>query len=294
MHMIRIWLVVVSVVVSFGWTVLGADAGSSPASFRTENGRYQYSAPGHANIAQSLDGRKESDANFYDSWICDHLALGLGVTMFHFTDNYREPDVGRDNNFIGAVNELPEERDVLLVPVVGYRVNDYFRVELSYADITAGTKNFNKDHQGDGRVNYRGPTLSLEMTYPIFDGLLAPFAGIGIAVMRGKFEELTWWHLGYSRYESWAERGKPMTRAPSVEKGYREIRVDEFQTPIFFNAGMMYRLATNWSVDFAVRYMPLDPDCEWGRIDGDGFHRHRSGDFDLTHVAYTLSCAYHF
>lgn len=290
----HVWAVIFSAAVLWATTVVGQGGGIRPSALKPGSGRYQYGIPAREDYSSSRYAVADSSGGFYDEWIHDHLSIGLGVTTFHLTKNYREPDLKRDNNFIGAVNELPEERDVLLVPVVDYRVNDYFRVELSYADITAGTKNLNKDGQGDGRVNYRGPTLALEGTYPFFDGLFVPHAGIGIAVMRGKFEELTWWHLGYSSYESWATRGKPMKRAPSVEKGYREIRVDEFEVPIFFRCGVTCKPLSNWSIDFSLRYMSLDPDCEWGRLREDGFDRHRTGDFDLTHVAYTLSVAYHF
>lgn len=259
--------------------------------YKKVNDKYQYQFPVNSASATKLNKAGESNGGFYDTWIRDRLSVGLGITAFKLTKNHRTPDINRKKNFIGAVTELHECREFLLTPSISYSWNDYFQTTLSYADITANTENFN-NHLGDGHVHYRGPILALEGTYPLLDGQLITHAGAGIGFLWGDFHEDKWWNLGYASYDSWVYRGSPSWRTQL--NYYREIHVDEFEMPIFFNLGATYRFTPNWGIDFTARYMMLDPDNDFGYHYTSRYERHNVGDFDLTHFAFTLSATYTF
>lgn len=281
-------LLLATVVCAF--EAFGENQSAKAISASNTNGTYQYSFPENrpSNIRLNKSNATSIEAN--GGWLQDRLSVGLGVTTFNFTRNHREADIARKHNFIGAVNDLHEVRDTLLTPVIGFRANDYLKFELSYIDITASTENFNS-HVGDGHVQYNGPSLALEGTYPLLDGKLIPHAGIGMAFLWGDFEEDTWWHLGYSSFDGWEYYGRTQKTRMNY---FREIYVDEFATPIFFNLGLTYRFTPDWSIDFTARHMNFDPDCEWGYRYTRRYEQHNIGDFDLSHFAYTLSVSYTF
>lgn len=232
-----------------------------------------------------------SGGDFYEEWIKDRLSIGLSFSTFSFTDNKRATDTERKRNFIGAVTVLEEEDDFNVYPVLTYGVNDYFRVGLGYDKITGRTYNFN-NQESDGNVVMKGPMISFEGSYPFMEGMLTPHAGVGFTYYYGNFEEDTWWHLGYSSLEAWQYYGSPNRRSRPY---FRVIRVDD-DLAVFFNIGLAFRPIENFVIDFSVRKVSLDPDCEWGhdRPQKGLFEQHNTGDFDLSHWAYALSLSYLF
>ena len=230
------------------------------------------------------------DDGFFANWIENRLSVGLAFSKFSLENGTRPPN--REEDFLGNINKLKNSHASRVFPVVEYKVCDYLSVGASYMHIEASTLNFNNG-EGDGNAVMKGPTLSAELTYPLFDDLLIPHVGGGFAFLSGDFEEDTWWRLGYSSPESWKYLGKSSHRRGNH---YRYIDVDD-ATKAYFEVGVSCKPHPRLKLDISYRKISLDPDCEFGYEYGDNGgikDKHSEGDFDLGGYFWMFSASYIF
>ena len=229
-------------------------------------------------------------------WLSERLTIGLGISRIRLTNNHRPPKRDAGETFVGYVNLLDLENDFAWTPVVTYWAARYFRASLSWENVKARTFNYDKTNpygehgQTDGIISISGPLVSLEAVFPLMDDTLFPHAGLGIFFINADFREDDFWHLGYSSQESYEYYGKPKKTRSGY---YREIRVDD-TVGWLASAGIAWRPMKKFQVDLDVRQTWADVDCEFGYNYKSGWDPHRSGNFTLDNVAWTLSAAYVF
>ena len=224
---------------------------------------------------------------FYEEWIKGRLSIGATFSNFRLSDPDR-PAV-RGSGFIGYVNHLDEKRPNRILPLIEYKVCDYVSVGASYMQIEATTLNFN-NHLGDGTVSVEGPSLAVDLTYPLLDGMLRPHVGAGLAFLAGDFEEDTWWSLGYGSPESWEYLG---SRNKKRGKYTRYIDVDDEIAP-FFTLGLSYNPFAHLKLDVSYRWISVNPDCQFGYNYSGNKEKQQDGDFELSGGFFLLSASYVF
>ena len=235
----------------------------------------------------------EELSDFYDTWIKDRLSIGLTYYSSKMKKGYRPANTKED--FLGNSNELNNEKTKRVVPLIEYKICDYFGIGASYMRVEASTMNFNNG-EGDGNAILKGPVFAAEASYPIAisSTTLQPHAGLGWAKLSGDFKEDTWWHLGYASPESWESLGSPTDKTRGNH--YRYIEVDD-ASETFFTVGLSFIPHPHVKLDLSWRHIKMDPDCEFGydySPRGGSKHRRATGDFDLTSDFWLFSISYIF
>ncbi len=225
---------------------------------------------------------------FYEEWIEGRLSIGLTFSNYRLDDDQRIAK--RGSAYIGYVNKLDEDRPNRVLPLVEYKICDYLSIGLSYIQIEASTLNYN-NHLSDGSVAMEGPSLAVDLTYPLLGGKLRPHVGAGLAYLAGDFKEDTWWGLGYSSPGSWEYLGSPTKKRRG--KYYRYIDVDDEIAP-FFTLGLSYNPLDHLKLDASYRWLHVDPDCQFGYNYSGKKDKHQDGDFDLSGGFFLLSASYVF
>ena len=243
-----------------------------------------------ATIGSFSDYDSEWD-DFYENWIKGKLSIGLTYSIFRLTDGDRPAN--REDDFLGNINELQDAHENNIFPILEYQACDYLNLGLTYTKIGARTMNFN-NHESDGDAELKGPVIIAELTYPLWEKRLHPHIGLGVAFLKGDFNEDTWWNLGYASPESWEAYGKPTKK--TRQNHYRDIEVDD-QTKVFFTAGLSYRPHPHVKLDVSYRRISLDPDCNFAYDYGSN-HGGRAirnyGDFDMSGYFWLFTVSYIF
>lgn len=228
---------------------------------------------------------------FYNQWIKGKLSIGVSYSVF--TLSAGERPANREDDFLGNINELHDANNKNYQPSLSYQVCDYFLVGVSYCHIEARTMNFNNS-LSDGNAILSGPIFTAELSYPLFERRIIPHAGFGVAILKGDFEEDTWWNLGYSSPKSWEYYSSPTTE--TRQGYYRYIDVDD-ESAVFFAIGLAVRPIPNIQFDVSYRKLNLNPYCEFGYdySPSKGIKdKHRDGDFDLSGGCWIFSLSYVF
>jgi long-subunit fatty acid transport protein len=131
----------------------------------------------------------------------------MEIKQFNLTNDTRPEDPQRIETFVGFVNQLNEEDNTLITPVLEYAVNPYISLTLGYERVSASTLNFN-NNLGDGTATLEGPAIGIRAQYPITPQLL-PFAGITYAIYGADFDHERWWTYGYASPEAYLNAGSP-------------------------------------------------------------------------------------
>lgn len=238
--------------------------------------------------AYSIRNAASRDNDFVNMYIRNRLSLGLTFSYFKLTEGDRPAD--RSHDFLGNINQLNDVDNFLVLPTIDYVVCDYVSVGLTYMKISAETMNFN-NNLGDGTAVMEGPALTVDFTYPLYDGTLKPHLGLGLAILKGDFHEDSWWHLGYSSPDAWKYYG----HSKHTRSGYfRYIDVDDAVEP-FFSVGLTYLPHERVKLDASFRMIDLDPSCEFGYDYGRrGKSKHATGDFDMSGYFLLFSASYVF
>lgn len=236
-------------------------------------------------------GKPVNPDSFYNRWIKGKLAIGLSYSVFTLSDGERLAD--RDDAFIGNVNELLDANNKNFQPSLSYQVCDYLLVGVSYSHIEARTMNFNNS-LSDGNAILSGPVFTAELSYPLFEKRIIPHAGFGTAILKGDFEEDTWWYLGYSSPDSWEYYSRPTAK---TRLGYYRYIDVEDASSTFFSIGVAVRPFSHMQFDISYRKVDLNPTCEFGydytpsKGEKD---KHHDGDFDMSGGFWIFSLSYVF
>jgi hypothetical protein len=246
--------------------------------------------PGAAPEAPAVPAlRSES---FYDTWIKDRLSIGLGISWSALTDAKRPKDEERRRTFVGYIWKLEDEDQAGVVPEIRYWATPYLRLTLSADRVSGRTRNFNLEKHSDGVAELWGPQLLVEGLYPMCDETVFLHAGAGVCYDFADFEEIAWWHLGYSSEAAWNEMGRT---GKTRQNYFREIRVDDaFGWTI--SAGVSWRPDPRFELDLSLRHTWIEPDCRFGYDYGKqkGFVSQQEGDFTLDHLSVVLTGSYVF
>lgn len=237
-------------------------------------------------------------ASFFDVWIRERLSVGLSVSFSRLTDADRPEDESRTRTFVGYVNHLSLENEFGFVPTLNWLASDFVRVGLTLHETEARTRNFKKDPHldrrlSDGNATASGVLLSVEGTWPFYEGRLRPHAGLGLGWYKGSFDEDTWWRLGYLSPVDWNAAGRPSSG--TLEGRYRAIHIDD-EVGLSAAVGIAWRPAQNWELDFSLRRTWLDPDCEFGYVDEKSgrWTKSLSGHFTMDSLAAVLTASWVF
>lgn len=122
-------------------------------------------------------------------------ALEIGVRSSHFqlTDSTR----GRDNHFLGSLDELIEEQNYTPFPFIDIRFGQYWAIGLGYDQMRAKTWSRPDPVEGeighsDGTIDASGPRVSVQCYYPN-DSRYTPFAEASLLVYNTYFDHLDAW-----------------------------------------------------------------------------------------------------
>ena len=232
---------------------------------------------------------------FQETWLQDRLTIGLGVRYNCLTSKSRPEDTTRTKTFIGYVNRLEDEDEFgLVLPEIRYWAADYVRATLSFADVSARTRNFNATRHSDGVANAWGPEFLVEGLWPLCEDTVFLHAGAGVTYAFCDFSEDLWWNLGYSTRQDWIDHGSPPVK--TAANHYREIHVDD-AFGYALCAGVSWRPAPRLELDLSLRHTWLEPDCTFGYNYGSkhgGYKKQMDGELTLDHLAVVLSCSYVF
>jgi len=180
------------------------------------------------------------DRNVRDNYLADHLEVGVRVS--HFTldeDKKQEFDENGEftGGFLGSIDRLEEEQDYVPTLYVRYNFTEYVGVEVGWDkfEVKTGTY-FNTT---DGNFIYSGLNLLLRGRYPN-ETILTPYASLGWSFLSGEVDYNPEWH----------------------QNGRRNLYPDD-TTAFSFGAGCEVEIASNWSLDLALRYIKADFDVEY-------------------------------
>lgn len=238
------------------------------------------------NMVESVN-----DDSFYDRWISGKLSIGMSYSVFSLSAGERPAN--REDDFIGNVNLLLDNNEQNFIPTISYQLCDYLLIGASYCQIEARTMNFN-NYLSDGNAILKGPVFTIELSYPLLKKRIIPHAGLGVAILKGDFEEDTWWRLGYSSPESWDYYSRPTSKTRTGY--YRYIDVEDASSN-FFSVGIAFRPISHMQFDVSYRKLSLNPNCEFGydyspsKGEKD---KHHDGDFDMSGGCWLLSLSYVF
>jgi hypothetical protein len=208
------------------------------------------------------------------------------------------------DSFIGSVDTLEEVQHYLPPQLfLSILVNRYLGIELSHDQIEAETITSTDGHT-DGVLNLRGPTLQIFGNLPFVLNVgsvptrMAARAGLGVAYLRGTFEDEPWWHHGFpgppedskQLYADWVADGAPEWPNDGLK---RHMSVEDDVT-WFMAASLQARFYDRLSAELRLQYMELQSDATVSLTFGDAPHQKRYGSFDLDTISLGLGVLYTF
>jgi outer membrane protein W len=228
---------------------------------------------------------EETTSEFFDTWIKDHLDIGLRLSTFALDDTGAQSP---DNTYLGTINKVDDERDSFpLRPFVNIWFNKYIGLELTYDKIAGKTTTISG--KSDGIVEMSGPMASIAFRYPNKTQFV-PYAGVGVAFFSGNFDETNHWALGYNSPAAYDTAGRP-----SEPLGGRTRRMEvEDDEGFVLMAGVIWNISDSWAADVFIRKMQLDADATF-IADVNGVEENRiEGSFPLDNIGFGLSVKYTF
>jgi hypothetical protein len=229
--------------------------------------------------------------------IRDRVQVGIRISHKSLLDPSAE-------SFIGSVNELSERQHYLPPQLfISVLINDYFGIELSYDQIEAETITTEDGHT-DGYLNLRGPTLQFFGNCPFIlhagpqPTYMSVRACMGIAILRGTFEDEPWWHHGFPAppddpqqlYADWIAAGAPEWPNAGLK---RHMSVED-EITWFLAASLQARFYDRLSAELRLQFMQLQTDASVDLTFRAEPYQQRHGSFDLDSLSIGLGVLYTF
>ncbi len=224
--------------------------------------------PAAEDAAPATTDRHESDlpAQGWDvvsSFCAGHLQAGIGVATYTLRDNKGK------GSFLGSIDDIEADRDMVIPISVGWSFCRYTSVEFRHEEYTARTYTDTADNHSDGVVVMKGWVpylvghLPLDVaagwfsdTVPSWTKRITPFAGVGYSLMSCSMDTDAWWALGYSTPADYEALGSPGT--PRNGKT-RRFSLQDSRAPVFM-LGLSGQVSKHVSLDLLWTRANVDID----------------------------------
>ncbi len=218
----------------------------------------------------------------YRELIEERLEIGARISRFKMRSPRRPEDEKRELTFLGYINRLEPVQSSSARLSIGYHINRYLTLEFTHDAVAARTWNFNNE-LSDGVVRMSGPVFSVITKYPIKERFI-PYAGLGYALWKSRFDHDAWWTLGWSSPERYQEAGSPATS----QTGRRRIIEVDDDSCIVISGGLEVRAARHLLIDVRVSLFSLSSDARFYQVWNDARHLSGTGNFNLSHTLYSM------
>lgn len=189
------------------------------------------SSPLSSASSKTGDIIPESVLKIYDSFIIDHLSIGLRFSHFTFTDPSKKT-YDDDGNLTGGYTygistyDLEERQSYDPTLYMIYAFTPYVALQIGWEEIEGRAWTLDTaDPHYDGDMILSGPSLVLQARYDN-ETILTPYLGIGIAMLKGDFEEeYSWSANGFRNMDAADTTGYIFAVGTSVSI-YHHVEVD--------------------------------------------------------------------
>lgn len=220
--------------------------------------------------------------DFITNYIEGRLQIGTRIDYRIFTnsDSGHKGGTQGTGTYLGTIYALEVQQDYLPRRFfLSYFFTQQFGLEFAYDSITGRTRAIDSETEAlktDGDATLSGPTISLLGRYPN-STYFTPYAGIGVGLFSGDFEETAAWAHSY-----WG-----------TDDRNRRMSVDNV-TAFLLTLGVTWEFDPHWLLDGSLQYMKADADAVfYGDINGI-IDTVQAGHFPMDNVALRLGVIYSF
>ena len=173
----------------------------------------------------------ESVLKLYDSFIIDHLSIGLRFSHFTFTDPSKKT-YDDEGNLTGGYTygistyDLEERQSYDPTLYLIYAFTPYVALQIGWEEIEGRAWTLDTaDPHYDGDMILSGPSVVLQVRYDN-KTILTPYLGIGIAMLEGDFEEEDSWSAGGFRNMTAADTTGYIFAVGTSVSAYKHVEID--------------------------------------------------------------------
>jgi outer membrane protein W len=276
---------------SFSWAG-GNDIGDPSPTKASSPYSITGQSEGLAASDQQLSVETSSDDSFHDRYLKGRLQIGTR-SAHRILTNADSGAMGKgqgEGTYLGSIYALSDEQNLLPIqPFLTYYFTRYMGLELAYDSFEAKTLAYNGAIKTDGKIDIKGPTLTLLGRYPNQTSF-TPYAGIGLGFFSTHFDADPAWALGYADTAEWSSYGYPKT---SVDGYYRYMFLDNIVS-VLLTAGVSWNIYGNWSLDLSAEYIKANVDATFRSYSYGVNFINEPGSFPMSNVSLRTGISYTF